>query len=53
MRSRSLFGVKGLRVHIDENLKWNCHIQSVCKRIASALAAIKRMSYLVPLIVLN
>ena len=47
MRSQSLLGFKGLRVHIDKNLKRNCHKQSVCKRIASALAAIKRMSYFV------
>ena len=53
MGSQSLLGFKGLRVHIDKNLKWNCHIQRVCKKIASALAAIKRMSYLVPLNVLN
>ena len=31
--------------HIDQNLNWNCHTLNVCKKIASALCAIKRISH--------
>ena len=30
-------------VRIDQNLNWDCHIQSICKMIASTLGAIKTM----------
>ena len=39
------------RLHIDQNLSWECHIQSICKKIASALGAIKRI-HLIPFNVL-
>ena len=39
---------KSLGVHIDQNLSWECHIQSICKKIASALGAIKRIRHLIP-----
>ena len=43
---------KSLGVHIDQNLSWECHIQSICKKIASALGAIKRIRHLIPFNVL-
>ena len=36
----------------DQNLSWECHIQSICKKIASALGAIKRIRHLIPFNVL-
>ena len=44
---------KSLGVHIDQNLSWECHIQSICKKIASALGAIKRIQHLIPFNVLT
>ena len=43
---------KSLGVHIDQNLSWECHIQSICKKIASALGAVKRIRHLIPFNVL-
>ena len=43
---------KSLGVHIDQNLSWECHIQSICKKIASALGAIKKIRHLIPFNVL-
>ena len=38
---------KSLGVYIDQTLlNWECHINSVCKNIASAIGAIKRMGHL-------
>ena len=39
---------KSLGVHIDQNLNWECHVESICKKIASALGAIKRIRHLIP-----
>ena len=39
---------KSLGVHIDQNMNWECHIQNICKKIASALGAIKRIRHLIP-----
>ena len=39
---------KSLGVYIDQTLNWECHIDNVCKKIASAIGAIKRMRHLVP-----
>ena len=38
---------KSLGVHIDQNLNWECHVQSICKKIASALGAIKQIRHLI------
>ena len=34
---------KSLGVSIDENLSWNTHIETLCKKISSALSLIKRI----------
>ena len=39
---------KVLGVFIDENLSWNTHIETVCKKISSTLGLIKRISDFVP-----
>jgi len=39
---------KSLGVYVDENLSWNTHIESVCKKISSALGLIKLIRNLVP-----
>ena len=39
---------KSLEVHIDQNLNWECHIQNICKKITSALGAVKRIRHLIP-----
>ena len=43
---------KSLGVHIDQNMNWECHIQNICKNIASALGEIKRIRHLIPLNIL-
>ena len=35
--------VKSLGIYIDENLTWHSHIDKLCKKIASAIGAIKRV----------
>ena len=40
--------VKSLRIYIDENLTWHSHIDKLCKKIASAIGAIKRVKPFVP-----
>ena len=39
---------KSLGVSIDENLSWNTHIETVCKRMSSALGLIKRIRDFAP-----
>ena len=39
---------KSLGVYVDENLSWNTHIESVCKKMCSALDLIKRIRNFVP-----
>ena len=39
---------KSLGVHIDENLSWNVHIETIPKKIASGLGALKRCTRFVP-----
>ena len=40
--------VKSLGIYIDENLTWHFHIDKLCKKIASAIGAIKRVKPFVP-----
>jgi len=40
--------VKSLRIYVDENLTWHFHIDQLCKKIASAIGAIKRVKPFVP-----
>ena len=40
--------VKSLGIYIDENLTWHSHIDKLCKKIASAIGAIKRVKPFVP-----
>ena len=44
---KQVSSVKSLGVHIDQNMSWECHIQNICKKIASALGAIKRIRHLI------
>ena len=36
---------KSLRVYIDQTLNLECHIENVCKKIASAIGAIKQIRF--------
>ena len=45
---KQVSSVKSLGVHIDQNMSWECHIQNICKKIASALGAIRRIRHLIP-----
>ena len=45
---KQVSSTKSLGVHIDQNINWECHIQNFCKKIASALGAIKRIRHLIP-----
>ena len=40
--------VKSLGIYIDENLTWYCHIDKLCKKIASTTGAIRRVKPFVP-----
>ena len=40
--------VKSLGIYVDENLTWHSHIDKLCKKIASAIGAIKRVKPFVP-----
>ena len=40
--------VKSLGIYIDDNLTWHSHIDKLCKKIASAIGAIKRVKPFVP-----
>ena len=40
--------VKSLRIFIDENLRWQTHIDKLSKKIASGIGAIKRIRDFVP-----
>jgi hypothetical protein len=39
--------VKSLGLHIDEHLSWSVHIRKLCKKIASAIGALKRIRPLI------
>ena len=45
---KQVSSTKSLGVHIDQNMNWEWHIQNICKKIASALGAIKRIRHLIP-----
>ena len=38
---KQVSSTKSLGVHINQNMNWECHIQNICKKIASALGAVK------------
>ena len=40
--------MKSLGIYIDDNLTWHFHIDKLCKEIASAIGAIKRVKPFVP-----
>ena len=44
---KQVSSVKSLGVHIDQNMSWECDMQNICKKIASALGAIKRIRHLI------
>ena len=43
---------KSLRVYVDQNINWECHIENISKKIACAIGAIKRIRHLTPFNVL-
>ena len=43
---------KSLGVYVDQNINWECHIENICKKIACAIGAIKRIRHLTPFNVL-
>ena len=45
---KQVSSVKSLGVYIDENLTWHSHIDKLCKKMASAIGAIKRVKPFVP-----
>ena len=45
---KQVSSTKSLGVHIDENLSWNVHIESIAKKIVSGLGALKRCRRFVP-----
>ena len=45
---KQVSSTESLGVHIDQNMNWECHKQNICKKIASALCAIKRIRHLIP-----
>ena len=49
---KEMSSAKSLGVLIDQNFNRECHTQSICKKIASALGAIKRIRHLVPFSIL-
>ena len=51
---KQVTSTKSLGVHIDQNLNWESHIQNmyICKRIASALGAMKPIRHVIPLNIL-
>lgn len=40
--------VKSLGIYVDENLTWYLHVDKLCKKIASAIGAIKRVKPFLP-----
>ena len=45
---KQVSSTKSLDVRIDQNMNWECYIQNICKKIASALRAIKQIRHLIP-----
>ena len=50
---KQVSSMKSLDVHINQNMNWECHIQNICKKIASVLGAIKRIRHLIPFNILT
>ena len=44
---KQVSSTKPLGVHIDQNRNWECHIQNIFEKIASALGAIKRIQHII------
>jgi len=44
---------KYLGVHLDENLKWNEHIDKLCSKVNRSISGLKKTRDYVPLYVLN
>ena len=40
---KRVHSTKSLGLHIDSNLTWSVHIEKVCKKISSAIGALKRI----------
>ena len=45
---KQVSSTKSLGVYIEQNMNWECHIQNICKKIASTFGAIKRIRHLIP-----
>ena len=41
---RQVSHTKSLGTHIDEKLSWNVHIENLCKKVASGIGALKRIT---------
>ena len=48
MAVEQVASAKSLGVYIDQTLNWECHIENISKKIASAIGAIKRIRHLMP-----
>ena len=40
-------------IHLDENLKWNKHVEKLCSKENRSISGLKQARYYVPLDVLN
>ena len=42
-----------IEVHIDENLSWDCHVDTICKKIGAGIGAMRRVKNFVPVATLE
>ena len=48
MAVEQVASAKSPEVYIDQTLNWECHIENISKKIASAIGAVKRIRHLIP-----
>ena len=48
MAVEQVASAKSLGVYIDQTFNWECHIENISKKIASAIGAIERIRHLIP-----
>ena len=48
MAVEQVASAKSLGVYNDQTLNWECHIENITEKIASAIGAIKRIRHLMP-----
>ena len=44
---------KCLGVHTDEKLSWDCHVDTICKKISAGIGAMRRIKNFVPVVTLE